>query len=390
MRICVVSGTFHPEPGGPPTFLYRLLPELVQRGHTIEVVTYGEPAAPADYPYPVTRISRRQPILFRLLAFARAVLRAGRRVDVFFVSDYGLPVAMANLMLHKPILLKNVGDFAWEFSTRHNWIPAGQTIDEFQTAPHSPRVNLLRTVQRWHTGAADTLIAPSRYSAGLVIGWGILPSKVRVIYNALDPVDDLPTRDSVRRELNVDSPLIVTVARLAPWKGVAGVIRALAQVQREFPSARLIVVGDGPERSALEREAASLGDAVLFVGTQPPDRVRLYLRAADVFVLFSTYEGLPHTVLEAMQAGTPVVVSDAGGNVEVVTHGQNGWVVPKGDEAAMAKTLIEVLRDPAEAERRANKATESLDRFSWPLLVDEYDAAIKSLEPQRREGREET
>jgi glycosyltransferase involved in cell wall biosynthesis len=82
-------------------------------------------------------------------------------------------------------------------------------------------------------------------------------------------------------------------------------------------------------------------------------------------------------------------VSDAGGNVEVVTHGQNGWVVPKGDEAAMAKTLIEVLRDPAEAERRANKATESLDRFSWPLLVDEYDAAIKSLEPQRREGHKE-
>ncbi|MEK7326013.1 MAG: hypothetical protein AAB217_12220, partial [Chloroflexota bacterium] len=69
MKICVVSGTFHPEPGGPPTFLYHLLPDLVRRGHLVEVITYGEPGSPADYGYAVTRISRRQPIPFRLLAF---------------------------------------------------------------------------------------------------------------------------------------------------------------------------------------------------------------------------------------------------------------------------------------------------------------------------------
>lgn len=379
MNICVVSGTFHPEPGGPPTFLYRLLPELMRRGYEIAVVTFGEADALTDYPYPVTRISRRQPILFRLLAFARAVLRAGRRVDVFFVSDYGLPVAMANLILRRPILLKNVGDFAWEFSTRHKWIPAGQTIDEFQAAPHSLRVNFLRAVRRWYTGAADTVVAPSRYSAGLVIGWGIPESKVRVIYNALDPVGDLPTRESARTQLNLTGPLIVTVARLTPWKGIGGVIRSLAGARIEFPSARLIVVGDGPERPALEREAASLGDAVSFVGTQSPECVRLYLRAADVFVLFSTYEGLPHTVIEAMQAGTPVVVSDAGGNTEVVTDGESGWVVPKDDETALAISIIEVLRDPVLAASRAQAASVMLNRFSWPRLVDEYDAALRSV-----------
>src|SRR5512134_3585624 len=115
MRLCVVSGTFHPEPGGPGTFLAHLLPALQARGHAVEVVTYGEANAPDDYSYPVTRISRRQPIPLRLLAFARAVWRAGRRADVFFVSDYGLPVALANRLVRRPILLKNVGDFAWEF-----------------------------------------------------------------------------------------------------------------------------------------------------------------------------------------------------------------------------------------------------------------------------------
>ena len=181
MRLCVVSGTFHPEPGGPPTFLYRLLPELIQRGHSIHVVTYGERDAPTDYPYAVTRISRRQPIPFRLIQMSLTILRVAPDSDAIFISDYGLPVAVVNLILRKPTLLKNVGDFAWEFSTRHNWIPRGQTIDEFQTAPHSPRVNFLRAVQRWYTAAAATVVAPSQYSASLVAGWGIDPNHVRVI-----------------------------------------------------------------------------------------------------------------------------------------------------------------------------------------------------------------
>ena len=109
----------------------------------------------------------------------------------------------------------------------------------------------------------------------------------------------------------------------------------------------------------------------------------------DLVVISTPWEDHVPMSVEAMQAGTPVIVSDAGGNVEVVTHGQNGWVVPKGDEAALANTLIEVLRDPAEAARRVNAAIESLDRFSWPHLVDEYEAALKNLEPQRCQEREE-
>src|SRR5258708_7973814 len=195
MRLCIVSGTFHPEPGGPSTFLYHLLPALQARGYEIQVITYGEPSASQDYPYPVNRISRRQPIPLRLLAMAWAILQMGQGTDAFLVSDYGLPMAVANLMLHKPILLKNVGDFAWEFSTRHGWIPTGQTIDQFQAAPHSMRVNLLRRVQRWYTGAATRVVTPSHYSASLVLGWGINPSKVQVIYNSLDPLPNLPSRE---------------------------------------------------------------------------------------------------------------------------------------------------------------------------------------------------
>lgn len=387
MHICVVSGTFHPEPGGPPTFLYRLLPELQARGHHVRVVAYGEPDAPTsassveptDYPYRVIRISRRRSIPHRLLAFTWAVMQAGRSADVFLVSDYGLPVAIANLWLRRPILLKYVGDFAWEFCTRHRWIPEGQTIDEFQVGPHSPRVNLLRAVQRWYVSSAARVIAPSRYSAKLVTSWGVDPNRVQVIYNALEAPGHEPDRAAARKDLNVSYPMLVTIARLTPWKGIDGIIRAFSLVRQGAPNARLVVVGDGPERQRLEAQAEALGDAVAFVGAQPPEKVQGYLRAADVFVLFSTYEGLPHTVLEAMQAGTPVVVSDAGGNTEVVTDGVNGWVVRAGDERGLAQALIEVLSSPQEARRRTEAAAASLERFSWARLVDEYDAALRAL-----------
>ncbi|MBI3362126.1 MAG: glycosyltransferase, partial [Chloroflexi bacterium] len=132
MRLCVVSGTFHPEPGGPPTYLYHLLPELVRRGHGVNVITYGDETAPVEtYPYPVTRIARRAPIPLRVAEMTLRALAAARRADAIFVSDYGLPPALANVLARKPMVLKNVGDFAWEFSTRHGWIAADETIDEF-------------------------------------------------------------------------------------------------------------------------------------------------------------------------------------------------------------------------------------------------------------------
>ena len=167
------------------------MPELIQRGYSIHVITYGERDAPTDYPYAVTRISRRQPIPFRLIQMSLTILRVAPDSDAIFISDYGLPVAVVNFILRKPTLLKNVGDFAWEFSTRHNWIPRGQTIDEFQIAPHSPRVNFFARRSTLVHGGAATVIAPSQYSASLVAGWGIDSNRVRVIYNALDPMPNL-------------------------------------------------------------------------------------------------------------------------------------------------------------------------------------------------------
>src|SRR6188508_50459 len=115
LQLLIASGTFHPESGGPPTYLLRLGRELTERGHTVRVVTYGDAPSTRRYPYPVHRIPRALPVASRLALFAREVWRHGQDADLLFVNDYGLPATVANLALRKPMVLKIVGDFSWEY-----------------------------------------------------------------------------------------------------------------------------------------------------------------------------------------------------------------------------------------------------------------------------------
>jgi len=379
-----VTGTFHPEAGGPPTYLYHLLPALVERGHEVTVVTYGDVAEEFEYPYRVVRVSRRRPIPVRLLQFTEQVWRAAQDCDLIFVHGYGLPPAVVNLWRRKPMVIKLVGDFAWEYAVRHGLIDRDEDMDDFQQRRHGILVRLLRTLQRWYANRAQVVIVPSRYLAGVVQGWGIPSEKVQVIYNAVDRAayDGLPDREHARRVLGLSGRVVLTVARLTPWKGVDRLVALLPGIREVVPDANLVVVGDGPEQANLERLARQMGvsDVVCFAGRVPQDRVALYLRAADVLVLYSGYEGLPHILLEAMLAGTPVVASAKGGIPEVVEDGVTGRLVPWGDEARLRDALLDALSDPARAASWAERARARIERdFSWVALVERTTLLLQQV-----------
>ena len=379
-----MTGTFHPEAGGPPTYLYHLLPALVERGHEVTVVTYGDVAEEFEYPYRVVRVSRRRPIPVRLLQFTEQVWRAAQDCDLIFVHGYGLPPAVVNLWRRKPMVIKLVGDFAWEYAVRHGLIDRDEDMDDFQQRRHGILVRLLRTLQRWYANRAQVVIVPSRYLAGVVQGWGIPSEKVQVIYNAVDRAayDGLPDREHARRVLGLSGRVVLTVARLTPWKGVDRLVALLPGIREVVPDANLVVVGDGPEQANLERLARQMGvsDVVCFAGRVPQDRVALYLRAADVLVLYSGYEGLPHILLEAMLAGTPVVASAKGGIPEVVEDGVTGRLVPWGDEARLRDALLDALSDPARAASWAERARARIERdFSWVALVERTTLLLQQV-----------
>ena len=169
----------------------------------------------------------------------------------------------------------------------------------------------------------------------------------------------------------------VTVARLVPQKGIDVLIRALAQTSGAAQDWTLTLVGDGPEREALERQVlqAGLEEKVHFLGFRSDPQTSLL--QAGVFVLPSRYEGMPNALLEAMAVGLAVVVTDASpGPLEVVEAGVTGLVVPSDEPAALADALDRLAAQPQLRERLGAAARETLRQSDWPVVGPIWESLV--------------
>jgi glycosyltransferase involved in cell wall biosynthesis len=182
---------------------------------------------------------------------------------------------------------------------------------------------------------------------------------------------DLDRFRSADRALPPNGPVIGNVARLSEQKGQRFLVDALPRIAERHPGARVALVGDGPLRAALERQAASLGVAehVVFAGQRHD--VPRWLASFDVFALPSLFEGLCYAVIEAQAAGVPVVATPVGGVRDTVVDGETGILVPAEDSAALADAIVRLLDDPAEARRLATEAARRATRFSRDRMVRE-------------------
>ena len=204
------------------------------------------------------------------------------------------------------------------------------------------------------SACVDRYLAVSRQvAAQLRERFGVRADKITQVPNAV-ALDRFPRAVSPAPARPTDPAVphtVLTVARLDPQKGLHDLVAAAALV----PEARVMVVGEGPERRALETKIAhlGLGDRVHLLGfrSDVPD----LLAGSDLFVLPSLFEGLPLSILEAMAAGKPVVATAIGGNDEAVVDGATGLLVPPGDPQALADAIRALLRDP-ERRRRLGEA----------------------------------
>jgi glycosyltransferase involved in cell wall biosynthesis len=215
-------------------------------------------------------------------------------------------------------------------------------------------------------------------------------SHLRLIYNGADTAlyrPDPEARASARAELGLapTEPAFISVGRLSPEKDYLTLLQALALLGRQGPVPRLLMVGDGPERPALERTAGEmgLGKAVLWLGERQ-DVPRL-LAACDVFALSSLSEGVSIAVLEAMAAGLPAAVTRVGGNPELVEQGRSGLLVPPADPAALASALGRLLGDPAGARAMGQAArARTEERFSLATTARAYAELYREVLAETR------
>jgi glycosyltransferase involved in cell wall biosynthesis len=217
----------------------------------------------------------------------------------------------------------------------------------------------------------DRVIAVSEAARTFLIrGKGYAAAKITVVPNGRDLSVFTPghARDAVRKELGLDraAPRVGVVGRLEPQKGHVYLLQAWPSVAREFPDARLLLVGDGGLRQALQAQARAAGvaDSVLFAGFRA-DVPRL-LDALDILCLPSLFEGMPLTVIEGAAMARPVVATAVDGTPEVVRHGRTGCLVPPADPSALASALLALLRDPDGA-RRMGQAARDWARLHFDL-----------------------
>lgn len=181
--------------------------------------------------------------------------------------------------------------------------------------------------------------------------------------------------------------IVGIVAKLSQIKGHRYLLEAMRLLLESHPDASLMIVGDGPLRSRLEKQTAELGlsDSVRFVGSR--DDVASLLKVMSVFVLASTSEGSPNAVLEAMAAGLPVVATEVGGVPEMVSNGRTGVLVPAKDPEAMAAALAGLLDDGERAAAMGRAAREAVEREHDLELVVRRTQDVFESELERKLGR---
>lgn len=254
-----------------------------------------------------------------------------------------------------------------------------------------PLSRAVRAIERLLARVTDRIIAisPSQRD-DLVRRFGIArPDATVVIPVGLDlaPLLAHASMPSLRHEFGIGEESVVFgfVGRLVPIKNVPGLITAFSSVLSRVPDATLLIVGDGPERPAVERAIRDLGlENRVRVPGWLEDLASIYA-TMDVCVLSSRNEGTPVAVIEAMAAQRPVVATRAGGVVDVIVDGETGVLVPRDDVNALSEAMVRLARDPGLRARMGERGRQvAASRFGYERLVDEIDRLYAAAVARKR------
>jgi glycosyltransferase involved in cell wall biosynthesis len=302
--------------------------------------------------------------------------------------DWGCPIRLARLLREENVDVVHAHQYAPFFYALAARVPGlGRPIlftEHGRHQPDFPRPKRM-LVNRMLLSRRDRVVGVgAAVRQALIANEGIPAGRVAVLYNGIDveAFAASPDQAAARREMGAGPGelVILQVARFDYLKDHATAVRTFANVVSRIPQARLVLVGDGPERPGIEAlvRELNLADRIRFLGTRiDVDRL---LHGADLFMLTSVSEGIPLTVIEAMAAGLPVVATDVGGLREVVADGVTGLLAPAGDAAAVAECVLQ-LADAPELRRAMGAAgrERAKDHFDEPRMAAEYGQIYREL-----------
>ena len=342
MKILITVGIFPPDIGGPASFVPKIAELYSNSGHDVTVVCLTDRKQTDNLNFKVVRILRNQNLLIRWIKTVSQIIRQGYNADLFFVNGLPMESYIANIFTRKKLIRKIVGDWAWERGMNKKIV--NESFDEFQNNRHNLHLEIAKFSRGWTATKANLIITPSNHLKNVVKGWGVKENSIKVIYNGTklknkpDPIDDQPN----------DYFKFITVGRLAPWKNIDIIIEALSDYKKANQNFIFYIVGSGPEEMKLKKlvNDLDLENFVTFTGQLQKDDLNYYLQKSDIYIQASSYEGLPHVILEAMSHNLSIISTPIGGTNEVIQDGKNGWVWELENNFKPNKNnLIEILNN---------------------------------------------
>lgn len=360
---------YPPQVGGPATRTAIFEKKLPEMGIDISVAKFGSVL--------------KYPKVIRHILYFFMLIGKGLRADTILAQDpvsTGFPALLASRVLGKKFVLIIVGDYAWEQGSQRSGVT--DLLDVFSTEyeKYPFLVRLLKKTQFFVASHADRIIVPSFYLKKIVTNWGIQEDKIAVVYNSFDPPKIPADKQSLRTKLDLSGHVLVSAGRLVPWKGFATLISSIMPaLVKEFPDAKLFILGDGPDKAHLENliHNHSMTEHIVLTGKKPQAELFEYIRAADVFVLNTSYEGMSHQLLEVMALETPIVTTNITPNLEVVDADRSGILVPYNDVDKMTESIVRILRDRAWAQNLTEHGKEKIKNFTEEKMLAEISHLLK-------------
>src|SRR5829696_10103251 len=381
------------------TYVHDINRHLVRRGHSVTVVTPGDPSLSREDEFDGVRIVRFPLNLPADLTYGRV---AQSRVS--WLGKFARVAVMGNYLeaQHRAIMAEarerntDVIHAHWAIPTgpaavlaaRKLGVPSVITMHggDVYVNPEQgydfPTRWYVRPALHWTLRHARALTAITEDCRQHALRAGAPDDHIRLVFNGTDLRRFSPSDNGSRADSRFGPHMIFACRQLFPRKGIRFLLEAAAELKPQFPDLKVVLAGDGFERPELARLAGDLGigSDVTFLGWVPNADLPPYYRAAAVSVIPSLEEGFGIPAAEAMGCETPGVATDAGGLPGVVEHGVTGLVVRRGDSGALARAIGSLLADPQRRRQMGQAGRErALRLFDWDRTAEQFEEIYREV-----------
>lgn len=379
MRICMIVGEFPPNCAGIGYYVYNLSKKLVERGHTVTILTRGSwnrsrinEKMDGIYVYKI-RFVPLYPFHVRLhgIFLNKQFRLLEPNFDVIHVHSPLIPVVHTTL----PTVLTEHGTVKGGIDNSRLIDTQSIVIKLFSKEFISLDIKTIKN--------SDEITVVSNSCANELQEIYKIDRKIVVVGNGVDTNFFV-----IGKRKDVKKPYILYTGRLDSRKGLVDLIKSAKYVCREYADIKFILTGKGPIKNYLERKINELGlkNNFYFAGFVDRSTLLEYYQNSTIYVLPSYYEGLPTTLLESMSCGIPSIATDVEGSSELIEDGENGLLVPPGDPKRLAEAILRLLDDEELRERLGDNARKHIvNNYDWEIITNKieeiYKDAIATIAP---------